>query len=340
MRVGLVGGSFDPIHNAHLAMGKWALRKDHCDEVWYIPSVQTPLKDRVLTSYEVRAKMVKAALRPYRHMKLCDIEQRLSAPSYTVRTLRELKKRYPDIEFIWYIGADQAAQLDKWKQIEECLQLAKFKIFRRNGEIIQCAYSLPILEMEEMPVSSTQIRQGAFELCPAAVRSIIADERLYIDEYVAHSMSEKRYQHSVSVAKLSAELAAAHGLDVDAAYTAGMLHDICKQWPYEKAKGWMQTLFPQYLEEAPAIWHGYLGAVYARRHYRLKNRRILNAIYHHVKGDCADPIARIIYMADKLDPLRDYDSSNEIALAKKDLKAAYEVVYAQQQDYLKKEKKV
>lgn len=340
MRIGLVGGSFDPIHNAHLAMGKWALRKDHCDEVWYIPTVQTPLKDRALTPYEVRAEMVKAAIKPYRHMKLCDIEQSLSAPSYTVRTLRELKKRNPHTEFIWYIGADQAAQLDKWREIDECLQLAAFKIFKRNGEIIHCDYSLPILEMAELPISSTQIRQGAFELCPASVRSIIAKKRLYIDEFVAHSMSEKRYRHSVSVAKLSAELAEAHGLNVDAAYTAGMLHDLCKQWPYEKAKCWMQTLFPQFIDEAPAIWHGYLGAVYVSRHYRLKNKQILNAIYHHVKGDSKEPIARIIYMADKLDPLRDYDSSKEIALAKKDLKAAYELVYAQQQDYLKKEKKI
>lgn len=339
MRIGLVGGSFDPIHNAHLAMGKWALRKDHCDEVWYIPTVQTPLKDRVLTSYEVRAKMVKAAIKPYRHMKLCDIEQTLSAPSYTVKTLRALKKRYPNVEFIWYIGADQAAQLEKWKHIDECLKLAKFKIFRRNGETIRCAYELPVLDMAEYPVSSTQIRQGAFELCPPVVRSIIAKERLYIDEYVSHSMSEKRYRHSESVAKLSAELAAVHGLDTDAAYTAGMLHDICKQWPYEKAKCWMKTTFSQFLDEAPAIWHGYLGAVYVRRHYRLRDKKILNAIYHHVKGDSADPIARIVYMADKLDPLRDYDSSKEIALAKKDLRAAYELVYAQQQDYLKKEKK-
>lgn len=340
MRIGLVGGSFDPIHNAHLAMGKWALRKDHCDEVWFIPTVQTPLKDRVLTSYNVRAEMVRAAIKPYRNMKLCDIEQRLSAPSYTVKTLSALKKQYPHADFIWYIGADQAAQLEKWKHIEECLQLAAFKIFKRNGEIVHCMYELPVLEMAEYPVSSTQIRQGAFELCPASVRSIIAKERLYLDEFVAHSMSEKRYHHSVSVAKLSAEIAAAHGLDEDAAYTAGMLHDVCKQWPYEKAKCWMQTLFPQYLDEAPAIWHGYLGAVYIRKHYRLRDKNILNAIYHHVKGDSIDPIARIIYMADKLDPLRDYDSSREIALAKKDLKAAYDIVYAQQHDYLKKEKKI
>ncbi len=336
----MVGGSFDPIHNAHLAMGKWALRKDHCKEVWFIPTVSTPLKDRALTSYAIRAAMVKAAVAPYRHMKLCTIEEKLAAPSYTVRTLRALKKRYPKTEFIWYIGADQAAQLDQWKNIEECLQLAAFKIFRRNGELIKCAYELPILDMEEMPVSSTQIRQGAFQYCPASVRSIIAMERLYIDEYAAHSMSEKRYQHSVSVAALSAHLAQVHGLDAEAAYTAGMLHDICKQWPYEKARLWMQTQFPQYLDEAPAIWHGYLGANTVKRQYRLNDKKILNAIYHHVKGDSTDPLAMILYMADKLDPLRDYDSSQEIALAERHLHKAYELVHAQQRAYLKKEKKL
>ena len=102
----------------------------------------------------------------------------------------------------------------------------------------------------------------------------------------------------------------------------------------------MQTQFPQYLDEAPAIWHGYLGADTVKRHYRLNDKKILNAIYHHVKGDSTDPLAMILYMADKLDPLRDYDSSQEIALAEENLHKAYELVHAQQQAYLKKEKKL
>lgn len=340
MRIGLVGGSFDPIHHAHLAMGKWALRKDHCNEVWYIPSVQTPLKDRALTSFSIRAAMVKAAIAPYRHMKLCTIEEKLSAPSYTVRTLKELKKRYPQAEFIWYIGADQASQLERWKDIDECLTLATFKIFKRNGETIHCAYDLPILEMEEMPISSTEIRQGAFHLCPQSVRAIIASQHLYLSEFVAHAMSEKRFQHSVSVAALSAHLAKVHGLDEEAAYTAGMLHDICKQMPYERAKAIMQVKFPQYLNEPAAIWHGYLGADYVKRKVQCRDKRILNAIYHHVKGDSKEPLAMIIYLADKLEPLRGYDSSKELALAEVNLKAAVKLVHAQQQEYLKKEKKL
>ncbi len=303
MRIGLIGGSFDPIHKAHIEMGKQVLKQDGCDEVWFIPSVVTPLKDRSLTAFELRAEMVQAAIRPYSRMRLCTIERQLSAPSYTIKTLQALKKQNPNVQFVWYIGADQAAQLDRWKAIDECMKLAEFKVFRRNQETIDCPFELSVIDMALMPISSTQVRNGDFSLCCDSVRTLIAKHHLYLDSFVAHSMSEKRYLHSKSVAALAMEIAHAHGLDEEAAYTAGMLHDVCKQWPYERSLIWMRQLYPQFLNEAPAIWHGYLGAAYVRRFYRLRDRQILNAIAHHVKGDSADPLARIILMADKLDPL-------------------------------------
>ena len=150
-------------------------------------------------------------------------------------------------------------------------------------------------------------------------------------------MNEHRYLHSQSVAQLCVELAQAHGLDAKAAYIMGIAHDVCKQLPYEKAKAWMHAHMPDHLEEAAAIWHGYIGADYVNKVFHIRDRRILQAIYHHVKGRNRTDYDRILFIADKLDPSRGYDSSREIEISRKSLREGYRVVKQQQEAYLKKE---
>ena len=124
LRIGLLGGSFDPIHKGHLELAK-AILKNGCHEVWFIPCQSSPLKQRTLSSFEDRVNMIKWAIKPFKKMKVCTIEKDLPVPSYTVNTLRELTKKY-DHEFIFYIGYDQANQLHKWKDIDECVKMAEF----------------------------------------------------------------------------------------------------------------------------------------------------------------------------------------------------------------------
>ena len=87
MKIGLLGGTFDPIHNGHLAIAKTALKRLGLDQVWFVPSLKTPLKDRELTPFELRVIMMKKALRPYRKMKLCLIEKDLPTPATFMYTL-------------------------------------------------------------------------------------------------------------------------------------------------------------------------------------------------------------------------------------------------------------
>ena len=337
-RIGCLGGSFDPIHKGHLELAKQIL-KDGCDEVWFIPSLSTPLKDRKLTAYEDRYRMIKLAIAPYRRMRVCAIEKTLPVPSYTLQTLQALKKRYPDASFNFYLGGDQAKQLDRWYKIEECFHLAQFKVFLRDQEELSCPYDLPIVKMPLIDMSSTKVREGRLQDCPASVRRYIAEQGLYLSDYVASQLNEKRYLHSLSVAQLSVELAKAHGLDEIKAYRIGMLHDVCKYWNYEKGQRFMKAWFPDKLKESAAIWHGYLAAKEIKRFYKIKDKQIIQAVYHHVKGSSLTPYTMIIYLADKLDPSRGYDSSMQIDLAKKDLKKAYLLVQKEQEEYLKKEKK-
>lgn len=335
LKVGLLGGSFDPIHKGHLALAK-AILKDGCDEVWLIPCIHSPLKDHELSAFYDRVRMIELALKPFKKMKVCTIEEQLPSPSYTINTLRLLKKTTPH-EFVFYIGSDQAKQLDRWKDIEECFKLAEFRVFQRDCEMIECFTELKEVQFQPIDISSTKVRQGAFYDVPKAVRHYIWEHRLYLNEFVSFNMNEKRYLHSLSVAQVCKELAAAHHLHEEDAYVIGLLHDICKYWDGSKSLAWMKLYENKHLQEPKAIWHGYLADHYLNKLFVIKEKHILKAIHHHVKGDSNDPYAQIVYIADKCEPLRGYDASYELNLAKKDLKEAVRYVKKTQMEYIKKE---
>ena len=79
--------------------------------------------------------MMEKALRPYRKMKLCLIEKDLPTPSYTITTVKTLKKQYPDDDFVWIIGDDQYANLDQWKAVDELRRLVQFAVFSCNSQL-------------------------------------------------------------------------------------------------------------------------------------------------------------------------------------------------------------
>lgn len=339
MRIAVLGGSFDPIHNGHLQIAKTAMKTLPIDEVWFMPTHFSPLKNGQCVSFADRANMVRLVIRPYRHMRLCTLENEWDKPSYTIRTVKELLRRYPQHSFSWLIGDDQAKKFDQWKDHEELKQLIPFYVFSREDTSYDLCKGLIRVPMDLVAISSSQIRQGSgLSMVPNPVRNYMGKHGLYLEEMVQAFMSEKRFQHSVSVAKLCVRLAHAHGLDTHIAYIMGLVHDVCKELPKTQAEIWMRHHLPAKLEEeSAAIWHGYIGADAVRRIFHIYDKRIYEAVYHHVKGRGHTDYDRILFIADKLDPSRGYDSSKEIELSCQDLKKGFAVVKQQQLAYLKKE---
>lgn len=337
MRVALLGGSFDPIHEGHLRIAKTALHKLAIDEVWFLPCKDAPLKKGQQVSFQDRCAMVKWAIAPYRKMKLCTLEGELEGVSYTIRTIKELKRRYAQHTFAFLIGDDQAAQFSRWKDSEQLKQEVTFYVFSRNANA-KIPSGMKHIQMELIDVSSTEIREGKKHAAlPKAVKRYIGEHGLYFEGWLANRMNEKRFRHSLSVAEVCVDLAKAHHLDTQKAWRMGIAHDICKQLPKEEAMIWMRHHMPAHMQEAVAIWHGYLGAAYAKRYLYIEDKQVRAAIYHHVKGDCTAPYAIILYVADKLDPSRGYDSSEQLAICKKSLSLGYQRVKQEQQEYLRKE---
>jgi len=153
-RIGIFGGSFNPIHTGHIALAQAVLKQCGLDEVWLMVSPQNPLKrnDSDLLDDQLRLQMAQKALEDVEGVKACDFEFHLPKPSYTWNTLQQLTKDYPDDTFILLIGGDNWAHFQRWRHWKDILWHHDIIVYPRDE--YQGTIDVPLL-----PVSSTEIRQ-------------------------------------------------------------------------------------------------------------------------------------------------------------------------------------
>lgn len=164
VRIGIFGGSFNPIHIGHLALANYLCEFGYVDEVWFLISPQNPFKqDKKLLDDRLRLELAQAAVAGYPRFRASDFEFRLPRPSYTVNTLRQLTAVYPDKEFYLIIGADNWSAFDRWKSAQEILDNYSILIYPRQGHEIKGHTLPPHVKAVDSPlidISSTFIRES------------------------------------------------------------------------------------------------------------------------------------------------------------------------------------
>ena len=192
MRVGLFGGSFNPIHNAHIALASTICEQARLDEVWFMVSPQNPLKQaQDLLDENERYEMVKLALESQEKVLMAsNYEFHLERPSYTWKTLRALKLDFPQHEFSLIIGGDNWVRFPRWAHNEEILANHHIYIYPREDSEIDEA-TLPenvhLIHTPKINITSTMLREmvrngkdiSAF--VPEKVAKAIADNNLYAE---------------------------------------------------------------------------------------------------------------------------------------------------------------
>lgn len=161
-RIGLFGGSFNPIHCGHISIARNILNKVKLDQIWFVVSPHNPLKsDNTLLPDHLRLELVKTALQSEANMIACDYEFTLPKPSYTWNTLQQLSQDYPDNVFTLLIGEDNWTCFPKWYCYEQILNNYDIIIYPRNNSLTiseKLPENIRLINTDLLDISSTQIR--------------------------------------------------------------------------------------------------------------------------------------------------------------------------------------
>jgi nicotinate-nucleotide adenylyltransferase len=188
--IGLFGGSFDPIHLGHLLVAQAAREELNLTRLFFIPAAQSPFKpDQPPTPAKERLRLLRLALAGQPWCELDEQEIQRGGVSYTVDTLRDYARRFPQAQLYYLIGADHVAQLPKWRNAEELARLAQFVALPRPGQD-ETPFPAPFrgrtLKGFPVGISASEIRarvkQGLCieHLVPAAVAEAVRNNGLYL----------------------------------------------------------------------------------------------------------------------------------------------------------------
>lgn len=198
-RIGIMGGTFDPVHNGHLLLGKQAYEEYALDEIWYMPSHVPPhKKDHRITDGTDRIAMLKLALRDIPYCMVSEFEMKRDGNTYTAQTLELLKQEYPDHKFYFIIGADSLFQIEHWYHPEKVMAMTTLLVSGRIYKEAACTLKeqisyltkkydadIQILHNKEFDAASAEIRKAVADgksvsgLIPEAVETYIKDRGLY-----------------------------------------------------------------------------------------------------------------------------------------------------------------
>jgi len=161
MRIGIYGGSFNPIHVGHVCLAKALARSGLVDEMWLLVSPQNPFKvDEHLLDDEKRLHLARLAVRRVQGVKVCDREFSLPRPSYMYNTLQALSHEHPDREFVLVIGADNWERFSAWYRNQDILAAHRIIIYPRLGyELQDIPAGVTVADTPLLDISSTEIRR-------------------------------------------------------------------------------------------------------------------------------------------------------------------------------------
>ncbi|MBQ3705547.1 MAG: bis(5'-nucleosyl)-tetraphosphatase (symmetrical) YqeK [Clostridia bacterium] len=334
-RIGILGGSFDPIHQGHIQTAVSALEACRLDRLYLLPAGDHAYKPSSALA-EDRWKMVVAACSQDSRLLPSRFELDAPAPAYTVDTLLTLKKQHPKSELFFILGADGLLKLHHWHRLPEVLSLCTFVICPRpnvpraafeeeKDRLIAQGARISIIRARAIDISSTMIRDHLSRGLStpnlySPVREYCALKGLYgmnrqverseewIDRLFA-ALTPHRFAHSLSVAGFSRRLATIHGVDPGKAEQAGLLHDCAKCMPLKEmqvlARSHRLTDDPTVLS-SNALLHSLAGAWVAEHEYGMKDPEVLEAISWHNTGHAGmSRLAMVVCLADTIEPTRE-----------------------------------
>ena len=285
-------------------------------EVIFVPAKVAIWKEDSV-SQDHKLNMLRLAIAKYDGFSIdsYELDQKEQPRSY--QTVEYFKKKYPKDKLFFLIDQDQVNAFDKWANPDEIAKTAQIVYYKRpkyisNQENID-KYRMVAIEGPVVDVSSSDIKCLKSLAINEDVLKYIEDNRLYFVGRIQGYIKETRFIHSLSVARLAYKIAKKHQLDYQKAYIAGVLHDIAKGIDKDQELALMKQFYPEYLDIGAYAYHQFLGEMVAKRDFDIQDEEVLAAIKYHTTGRSGMCwLEKLIYCADKIDPNRQYDSTELI----------------------------
>ncbi len=326
---GIMGGSFDPIHQGHVFMAACAMRHMALSGVLFIPTGDPPHKSRLAKATD-RLMMVELAIADNPAFRACDMEIRRAATTYTVDTLHQLHDDNPADEYVYIVGADTLLVIETWRTFEQVPGLLKavccvprpgveLAEVEQQAAHLKSRHGLTVFITPERgpDLSSTDVRLRVERglptegMVPDTVAQYIERKGLYRDpmlDELRRTLTPERYRHTLGVEQAALLLAQQNGVDPGKARVAALLHD-CAKCMGERE---MLRLLRDHGQEPrhPAdrtrtLMHAAAGVIVAKERYDVTDADILSAIRWHTTGRAnMSKLEKLIYLADVIEPGR------------------------------------
>ena len=331
MRVGIMGGTFDPVHCGHVFVARRAMELLGLDRVMLLPAGDPPHKAAPISKCD-RMEMTRLAASECEGLFACAVEIDREGVTYTVDTLGELTRANPNTEWFYLIGADTLDVLDSWRNFGEVAKLCTFAVNGRAAEDVDMGRvrdlerrygaKFVVLPFNGPEISSTDVRLRVAEgrsvhgLIPESVEKYIRDRGLYLCEkskeqvldILQSELKPGRFRHTLGVAETALRLAPRYGVDPRRAELAGLLHDCAKSMPIAELRALVRENVPDTDAEelaADRVVHAPAGSVLAERQFGVRDPSILSAIRKHTLGGAEmSAMDALIYVADFIEPNR------------------------------------
>lgn len=322
-RIGIFGGTFNPVHNEHIAVALKAIEELSLDKLFIVPTFTPPHKSAYPIDASERIKMLELAFSGVDKVEISDFEIKNGGTSYSYITAEYFKKKY-NAETYMIVGGDMLENFKYWKYPERILASVKLAVFTREDfffdfekekEYFKKNFnsSFTLLKYPGKSCSSTKIRvYSSFSLdvsdfTDKKVAKYIKENGLYSGgEYqrlISRTLKEKRVKHTANVVLCALKKAKALNLDEEKVITASTLHDIAKYIDYKTVKGFS---LPEKDMPSPVI-HAFLGAYLAEHELNIKDQEVINAIRYHTSGRAnMGDLEKLVFVADMIEEDRNY----------------------------------
>lgn len=319
-RIGIFGGSFDPVHKDHVAMCLAFEKTLGLDRTFVVPARLSPFKNGTFASADDRYAMLKLAFADS-SIEVSRFELDSVDTNYTYKTVEYFHETFPDADLFYLLGSDSLKTFPNWKNPHIIASLAKICVVCRTGENLDEGCAVFAEKFGYKPVivdfygvcSSTEVRERLAlglpcdDFLPPDVKDYIEDERLYtadkIHAFLRSVLSEKRRVHTVGVFLTAKALAEKNGADVNKACLAALLHDVAKYLNPDDYEGFSCD------PNCPSsVVHQFLGAYVAEKVLGISDEEVLGAVRWHTTGrPNMTLLEKIVFVADLLEPGRTFD---------------------------------